>query len=143
MRAETPVRGGGIFVFGVVSSLVAFAALTAVVSLTPRRERGRDPELSTFAPFHRECEPIHAASRAPWDDCTLSLSNETLEPALNPCEAMPVPGEIPTVQRPRRRRGLFGWLKRRRNRDCEPVIPDPPAPDNIARNSGLRIGIRF
>lgn len=142
MRAETPVRGGGIFVFGVVASLVAFAALTAVVSLTPRRECDRDPELSTFAPFHRECEPIHAAARAPWEECTLSLSNETWTPALNPCDVMPVSGQIAGVRK-RRRKRLFGFLKSRRIRDCEPVIPDPPSPDSLSRNSGLRINIRF
>jgi hypothetical protein len=143
MRAETPVRGGGIFVFGVVASLVAFAALTAGVSLTPPRECDRDPELSTIAPFHRECEPIHAASRVPWEECTLSLSNETWTPALNPCDVMPVSGHIPGVQKRRRTRGLFGWLKRRRSRDTDQVIPDPPAPEVISKNSGLRFGIRF
>jgi hypothetical protein len=56
---------------------------------------------------------------------------------------MPVSGHIAAVSKPKRTRGLFGWLRKRRNRDCERVIPDPPAPDGLTRNSGLRLGVRF
>lgn len=144
MRAQTPIPGGGILVFGVVASLVAFAVLTAIVSLSPCQRGGDDPELSTFGPLRRELEPIHAANTVPWDDVQLSLSAATWEPALNPTDVMPVSGHIASVSGPRRTRGLFGWLKRRRRlRDTEDPVPRPPAPRDITRNRGVRMNIRF
>lgn len=143
MTTYASVRGGGILVFGVMLSLVAFATLTAVVCLSPACEHLPAPELSTIAPFSEHCDTIRAAARAPWDDIRLDLSNDEWRPALHPCEIIPGDPQIRTVSKPRRGRGLFRWLKKRRQRTDEPVIPQPPAPESINRNSGLRMGLSF
>ena len=109
--------------------------------------------------------PLAEAERPPWS--ALSISLETpwqaiLSPTAaaagavvaTPQEIAPrvVRSEHPLIMDPRKqrknRRGLFGWLKRRKpdprgSTELERA-PEPPSPDSLRRATrGLQFGIRF